>query len=72
MPAAGKTALAIHAAHRLSDHFPDGQLFCGLGGGAESPASPADVLARLLKAAGFAGKPGSGRRLGDDPIEGDR
>src|SRR5207302_1938507 len=54
MPAAGKTALAIHAAHRLSDHFPDGQVFCGLNSGAGAPASPDDVVARLLTAAGVA------------------
>jgi DNA-binding SARP family transcriptional activator len=52
MPAAGKTALAIRAAHRLSDHFPDGQVFCGLNSGAGAPASPDDVVARLLTAAG--------------------
>jgi DNA-binding SARP family transcriptional activator len=54
MPAAGKTALAIHVAHRLSDHFPDGQVFCGLSNGSGSPSSPEDVVARLLTSAGFA------------------
>jgi DNA-binding SARP family transcriptional activator len=54
MPAAGKTALAVHAAHRLADHFPDGQIFCGLNSGGGTPSAPEDVVARLLTAAGFA------------------
>ena len=44
----GKTALAVHAAHRLRDRFPEGQLFVSLQG-ASSPLRPADVLARLLR-----------------------
>jgi DNA-binding SARP family transcriptional activator/tetratricopeptide (TPR) repeat protein len=47
----GKTALAVHVAHRLRDRFPDGQLYVSLLG-ATSPQEPADVLARLLRELG--------------------
>jgi tetratricopeptide (TPR) repeat protein len=51
----GKTALAVHAAHRLRDAFPDGQLFVNLLGAQAHPADPAEVLARFLRALGVAG-----------------
>jgi DNA-binding SARP family transcriptional activator/tetratricopeptide (TPR) repeat protein len=44
----GKTALAVHVAHRLRERFPDGQLYVSLQG-ATSPLPPAEVLARLLR-----------------------
>jgi hypothetical protein len=44
----GKTALAVHAAHRLRDRYRDGQLFVSLQG-ASRPLRPAEVLARLLR-----------------------
>jgi DNA-binding SARP family transcriptional activator len=52
-PGVGKTALAIHVAHRLSSRFPDGQLYIDLRGYSTSPPVPAsDGLARLLRALG--------------------
>ena len=48
----GKTALAVHAAHRLRDRYPDGQLFACLQG-ATRPLSPAEVLARFLRDLGL-------------------
>lgn len=45
----GKTALAVHVAHQVADHFPDGRLFLSLGGMSGQPAAPADLLARLLR-----------------------
>lgn len=51
----GKTALAVHAAHRLRTHFPDGQLYVNLHGTEERPADPAEVLGRFLRALGVEG-----------------
>ncbi len=50
----GKTALAVHAAHRLADRFPDGQLFIDLYGFTQgtAPREPGDALATLLSGLG--------------------
>src|SRR6185436_15730636 len=53
----GKSALAIHAAHRAGERFPDGQLYADLQSGtAGLPAlSPTVVLGRFLRALGIDG-----------------
>jgi tetratricopeptide (TPR) repeat protein/transcriptional regulator with XRE-family HTH domain len=50
MAGIGKTAFAVHAAHRLADRFPDGQIFLPLHGHTpgRQPVDPADALASLL------------------------
>ncbi|WP_433279720.1 BTAD domain-containing putative transcriptional regulator [Pseudonocardia xinjiangensis] len=53
-PGVGKSAVAVHAAHRLADRFPDGQLFADLGGHGDTPPQPPEeTLARFLRALGM-------------------
>jgi DNA-binding SARP family transcriptional activator/tetratricopeptide (TPR) repeat protein len=53
MPGVGKTALAVHLAHRLASGYPDGQLHVDLRGfSAERPVAPLEALARFLRALG--------------------
>lgn len=49
----GKTALAVHWAHRVADRFPDGQLHVNLRGYAQSrPVRPIEALGLLLRSLG--------------------
>src|SRR5690348_101619 len=54
MAGIGKTAFAVHAAHRLAGAFPDGQFFLPLHAhtAGQRPVEPADALASLLLTAG--------------------
>jgi tetratricopeptide (TPR) repeat protein/transcriptional regulator with XRE-family HTH domain len=50
----GKTTLAVHAAHQVARHFPDGQLYASLRG-ATHPVDSAEVLGRFLRDLGVDG-----------------
>src|SRR6185436_14293407 len=53
MAGAGKTALAVHWAHRAARHFPDGQLYLDLRGcDAAPPLTAAESLHGLLRSLG--------------------
>jgi DNA-binding SARP family transcriptional activator len=51
----GKTALAVHVAHRLRRRFADGQLYVNLRGAEAQALDPAEVLAGFLRALGVEG-----------------
>ncbi len=54
----GKTALAVHAAHRLLTQFPDGHLYADLRGytPGQAPTGPGEVLEVFLRRLGVAGE----------------
>ena len=56
MAGIGKTAFAVHAAHRLAARFPDGQIFLRLHAhtAGQRPVDPAEALATLLLTTGVA------------------
>jgi tetratricopeptide (TPR) repeat protein/transcriptional regulator with XRE-family HTH domain len=56
MAGVGKTAFAVHAAHRHAAQFPDGQIFLPLHGHTPGhlPVDPSDALVSLLLTAGVA------------------
>ncbi|MET7396571.1 tetratricopeptide repeat protein [Dactylosporangium sp. NPDC005572] len=60
----GKTALAVHVAHRVAEAYPDGQLYVNLRGVEAAPLEPADVVARFLRALGV-----DSRAMPDDQEE---
>ncbi|QFY07787.1 tetratricopeptide repeat protein [Nonomuraea phyllanthi] len=51
----GKSALAIHVAHRIAERYPDGQLYINLLGSTPNaaPLAPAAALGRLLRSLGM-------------------
>ncbi|MFC7713100.1 AfsR/SARP family transcriptional regulator [Nonomuraea recticatena] len=63
----GKSACAIHLAHRVAEFYPDGQLFADLRGTSDNPATEQEVLGRFLGALGIepATQPESPQDRGD-------
>jgi DNA-binding SARP family transcriptional activator len=57
MAGVGKTTLAVHAAHRLAEGFPGGQLYVDLHGytPGREPVDPNEALSTLLTALGLPG-----------------
>jgi tetratricopeptide (TPR) repeat protein/DNA-binding XRE family transcriptional regulator len=55
LPGAGKTALALHVAHKLRAAFPDGQLWVPLEGATGHPRAPGEVLGELIRVLGVPG-----------------
>ena len=51
----GKTALALHVAHKIGDQFPDGQMYANLRGAEVDAQDPAEVLAGFLRELGVDG-----------------
>ncbi|MCI3932150.1 AfsR/SARP family transcriptional regulator [Streptomyces sp. AN091965] len=64
MAGVGKSALALHVAHGLREHFPDGQLYVNLHGATPgvAPLTPGQALAALLRDLGA-----EARHAPDDP-----
>jgi tetratricopeptide (TPR) repeat protein len=57
MPGVGKTALAVHWAHRIAGRFPHGHLFVDLRGhSARAVMTPPEALGRMLRALGVPGE----------------
>ena len=51
-PGVGKSALAVHVAHQLCEHFPNAQLFANLRGDEGAGLDPTVVLHQFLRALG--------------------
>ncbi|MFB7321620.1 tetratricopeptide repeat protein [Streptomyces sp. NPDC056190] len=50
----GKTALALTAAHRVADSYPDGQIYINLRGEGDGPKAGGEALEQLLERLGMA------------------
>jgi len=63
MGGVGKTALAVHVAHKVAAQYPDGQIVVEMGGTSERPLTPVEAMGQVVHA--FQPE----LRLPDDPNE---
>jgi len=63
MGGVGKTALAVHVAHKVATKYPDGQIVVEMGGTSERPLTPVEAMGQVVHA--FQPE----LRLPDDPNE---
>jgi len=50
MGGVGKTALAVHVAHKVAARYPDGQIVVEMGGTSERPLTPVEAMGRVIHA----------------------
>jgi tetratricopeptide (TPR) repeat protein len=50
MGGVGKTALAVHVAHKVATQYPDGQIVVEMGGTAERPLTPVEAMGQVVHA----------------------
>jgi tetratricopeptide (TPR) repeat protein len=50
MGGVGKTALAVHVAHRVVERYPGGQIVVEMGGTSERPLTPVEAMGQVLHA----------------------
>jgi len=50
MGGVGKTALAVHVAHRVAAQYPGGQIVVEMGGTSERPLTPVEAMGRVVHA----------------------
>ena len=50
MGGVGKSALAVHVAHRVADHYPDGRIVVDMRGTSDQPIAPGEAMGEVIYA----------------------